>query len=151
MNRKPMSKYLLIFLLSLSTLWVLLDLGVRLYVAGPLKTDFYSSIPRTYLPDRQAKHGVQVATGSGWVHMGWIVDPENETYMIEKRSGEVWREIGTAEFGSYLNLDGGSGEFRVVARPKTIDQSRVLASVPATPEESASQELVPDIAKRLLS
>lgn len=68
--------------------------------------------------------------------------------MIEKRSGEVWQEIGTAEFGSYLILDGGGGEYRVVARTKTNDQSRILGSVPVTPEESASHVLVPAITKR---
>ncbi len=88
-------------LLALLALWLLLEAIVRIYVEAPLASDFYGSIPRTEVAVFQARYGVQTVSGPGWVHLGWIANPEAETYRIERRAATGWQAIGQAQFGSF--------------------------------------------------
>lgn len=146
MKRKRMLRTIVIILLGLLGIWLILEIGMRLYVAGPLETDFYSSLPRELVPDRQSKYGVQVSRGSGWIHLGWIADPENETYRIDRFNEDAWVEMGEAQYGSFLIQDASSGTFRVVAYPKDGSQSRVIGEISTSVTESSSLVLVPTIA-----
>jgi len=124
-------KPVLIAIASLLGLWLLLEIVIRWYVESPLRKDFYGSIPRDAVNARQAKIGVQAVSGLDWIHLGWIADPERESYRIEKESGETWVEVGRAEFGSFLWREG--GRFRVLALPKSGGQARVLGETSAVP------------------
>lgn len=98
---------------------VLLELALRWYVESPLRTDFYSSINEEDVLDRQAYWGIKVASGPNWAHLGWIADPEWETYRIEWMDGSGrWTEVGRAEYGSFLIGPGGTGRYRVIALVK---------------------------------
>lgn len=138
-------KAILIALASLLGLWLLLEIVVRWYVESPLKTDFYSSIPRELVRERQAQVGVQVASGPDWIHLGWIADPERETYRVDRQENGAWVEIGEVEFGSFLWREEG-GAFRVRALPKDGSQPRVLGEASATPEEGTPPVYIPVIA-----
>ncbi|MBC7243672.1 MAG: hypothetical protein H5T60_14655, partial [Anaerolineae bacterium] len=94
--------------------WALLEIIMRLYVDLPLKADFYGSISREDVRERQAAAGVKTAAGPGWIHLGWIADPERESYRIERLSAGQWTEIGQSQFGSFL-WRGEGGTFRVFA------------------------------------
>jgi hypothetical protein len=88
---------------------------------------------------------VQVASGSGWIHLGWVADPEAKTYRIEKLMEDAWSEIGTAEYGSFLIHDQG-GQFRVWRMPKNGDQPEVLGEAQAKPSDIQSPVFIPHIA-----
>ena len=109
-------------------IWLLLEIGLRLYVELPLKTDFYGSIARDQVRDEQFKHGVRTAVGNGWIHLGWIADPDNESYTVEKRSGSAWIKTGESAFGSYLTHDL-TGNFRVIVKSKKDGIARILGEV----------------------
>ena len=50
--------------------WLVLEIGLRVYVEMPLKTDFYSSITRELVRQRQVEIGVRPhrdRAGSTWV------------------------------------------------------------------------------------
>ena len=70
------------WLIILSGIFLFLEIGVRVYVELPLKTDFYGSISREKVGELQEKNGLKTAQGLGWAHLGWIADPENETEPI---------------------------------------------------------------------
>ena len=110
MNR--LIKTMLTILGILLSLWLVLEIGIRWYVESPLKTDFYSSPSREGLLPQQKQTGVQTVSGSGWIHLGWVADPDVEFYRVEKLVNDAWTGIGTAEYGSFLVRDGG-GRFRV--------------------------------------
>ncbi|MBC7293637.1 MAG: hypothetical protein H5T84_05995, partial [Thermoleophilia bacterium] len=108
--------------------WALLEIIMRLYVDLPLKTDFYGSISRDEVRERQAAAGVKVAAGPGWIHLGWIADPERESYRIEWLAAGQWTTIGHSRFGSFL-WRGEGGAFRVFAVPKGSGQPRLIGEV----------------------
>jgi arabinan endo-1,5-alpha-L-arabinosidase len=139
-----MTKTILIILAVLLGLWLVLEIGVRWYVESPLTTDFYASTSRESILPRQKQVGVQVVSGSGWVHLGWVADPDAETYRIEKLADDVWSEIGTAEYGSFLIHDVG-GQFRVWRMPKNGNQPEVLGETQAKSSESPSPVFIPRI------
>ena len=89
-------KTMLTILAILLGLWLLLEIGMRWYVESPLTTDFYSSAPRQGLLPRQSETGVKTVSGPGWIHLGWIADPDAETYRIEKLVDGAWSEIARA-------------------------------------------------------
>ncbi|MBM3152868.1 MAG: hypothetical protein FJZ96_11835 [Chloroflexi bacterium] len=130
---------------SLLGLWLLLEIIMRIYLEAPLETGFYSSVPRAGLPQRQAEVGVRVASGSGWIHLGWIADPENETYRIEFNGDGTWQELGQVEFGSFLHHSAG-GTYRVWRVPKDGGSPEVLGEALALGGESPSVLLMPRIA-----
>ena len=64
--------------LALAAVWLSLELGFRLFLELPLRTDFYSSLDRDSVRTRQEAVGLRVASGPGWVHLGWVADPDRE-------------------------------------------------------------------------
>ncbi|HET9908211.1 MAG TPA: hypothetical protein VFQ23_16285 [Anaerolineales bacterium] len=143
MNR--LIKTMLTIVVVILGLWLVLEFGLRWYVESPLTTDFYSSAAREGLLPRQNEAGVRTVSGSNWIHLGWVADPDNETYRIEKFMDGAWNEIGTAEFGSFLISDGG-GQFRVWRVPKNGSQPEILGEVTADFTGSQSPIFVPRIA-----
>lgn len=125
-------------------LCLILEIGERIYVEAPLKTDFYGSIPRDKVRERQEEIGVRVAKGPDWVHLGWIADPEREYYRIERLSGGTWEPIGKAKYGSFLLREGGT--FRVLAIPKNGADPRIIGEVSAEPDKDPAPIFVPRIA-----
>jgi hypothetical protein len=103
--------------LALLALWLVAEVAVRAVLELPLRVDFYGSVSRDDVRDLQAAHGVRLAAGPGWLHLGWIADPERESYRIERRTGDAWRSVGRATYGSFLSRDAG-GSFRVWALPR---------------------------------
>ncbi len=117
---------------------------MRLYLCWPLPRSFYGGIAREHVRKRQAEVGLRVASGPGWVHLGWIADPDRERYRIERRSDRgvdsdianaagtserVWDRIGTARFGSFLLREPGvKGSFRVWAEPHGGAVPRVVGA-----------------------
>lgn len=136
--------HILIAFAVLLGLCLLLEIGERIYVEAPLKTDFYGSIPRDKVRERQEEIGVQVAKSPGWAHLGWIADPERETYRIERLSGGVWEFVGKAEYGSFLLREGGT--FRVLAVPKDGTSLHTIGEVSVEVAGDSAPIFVPRIA-----
>lgn len=130
-------------LLIVLAAWALLELAVRFYVAAPLAVDFYGSIPRHAVRERQQRHGVRVASGLGWAHLGWIADPDAEGYRIERLGDGAWRTAATVRFGSVLLHEGGT--YRVVAVPLDGSAARVLGEVVVTITAGEAPLFVPRI------
>jgi len=125
---KSWMRGILIVVAVLLVLWLILEIGLRIYVEMPLATDFYGSAKREEVIALQQQAGLRVNQGSGWIHLGWIADPERETYRVEKQNGENWQELATVRFGSYLSRRG-SGLYRVWAVPKGAASPRLLGEV----------------------
>jgi len=50
--------------------------------------------------------GLKIARGAGWVHLGWVADPEQERYLIKTRNEEgKWAEIDRVVYGSWLSSE----------------------------------------------
>lgn len=126
-------------------LWLLGEIGLRVYLEMPLQADFYGSISRQAVMDTQARVGVQTVSGPGWIHLGWVANPERETYTIERRKQGDWATVGTAQYGSFLLREAG-GTYRVVAQPTDGTPVRPLGEVTAQAESEASPVFVPRIA-----
>ena len=129
---------------TLLTLWFVLEIMMRLYVEKSHQTDFYGSIPRDLILQRQKQNGVQIVIGPGWFHLGWIADPQVETYQVEKHMGDSWRKIGKTCFGSFLCRDSG-GHIRVWAVPKKKGSRRLLGEVTVSPGIGSPPLYVPRI------
>ena len=99
--------------------WIAVEAGIRVALAWPLRTDFYGSISRKAVRAVQEGVGVRAATGPGWVHLGWIADPENERYRVERREGEGWRTVARPSFGSCLLREGGGFRVWCVAKDRS--------------------------------
>ena len=126
MNR--WARGILIAVAALLVLWLALEIGLRLYVELPLKTDFYGSIKREDASSLQQQTGIKVSRGPGWVHLGWIADPDQETYRVERFSEGKWNALGAVIFGSYLAHQD-SGRYRVWAVPLDGAAPRMLGEV----------------------
>jgi hypothetical protein len=113
----------------------LLEVALRWLLGLGLATDFYGSIPREAVRERQAWHGVRVAAGPGWAHLGWIADPERENYRIERREGAGWRTIARVRFGSQLLRAG--GRYRVLAVARRGGAERLLGEAEVSVEGGA--------------
>lgn len=125
--------------------WLVLEIGVRAYLEGPLEVDFYGSIPREAVREKQDLHGLVVAAGPRFAHLGFIADPERETYTIERRLDDgSHREIGTTRFGSFVVRE--AGTYRVRIDPRAGDEARFLGPVEAIPLEAEAPVLAPRIA-----
>jgi beta-fructofuranosidase len=118
---------------------------VRAWIQRPLRRGFWGSVPRDAVRERQERHGVKAAAGAGWIHLGWIADPERERYAIERRRGGGWEPCGRARFGSFL-WRGEGGAFRVRALPRGGGEARILAEVRAEPEPGEPPLCAPVIA-----
>ncbi len=123
---------------------ILLEVGVRVYVESPLETDFYGSISREAVGGLQAQVGVKTVSGPGWVHLGWIANPEKETYRIEIKNTQGWKEIGQTKFGSFLHR-GLGGIYRVWSVPKDKTPPVLLGEVTVRPTFEPSPIYVPQI------
>jgi len=133
------------FLLILLGLWLVAEIGMRLVVELPLRTDFYSSIQRDQVRARQEKFGVQAAHGLGWAHLGWIADPNGERYhILQQQAGGQWQEIGQAEFGSFL-LDGAGGQYQVWAEALQGGERRLVGQAVLPESKGAAQVYRPSI------
>jgi hypothetical protein len=137
-------KTILIILMIIPVLWLLLEIIMRWYVESPLTTDFYASTLREAILPPQREISVQTVSGPGWIHLGWIADPEAETYRIEKRVDGTWSEIDRAEYGSCLLRDSG-GTFRVLRVPKNGGQPEALGEAVMDSTASPSQVFIPHI------
>ncbi len=137
-------KAILILLATLLGLCLIAEIGERIYVERPLTTDFYGSLPRGEVRARQAEVGVRTASGPGWLHLGWIADPERETYHIERLTGGTWEPVGRAEYGSFLLREGGT--FRVLALPRDGSAPRLIGEVTAEVPDGTPPVFVPRIA-----
>lgn len=110
-------------LLGLGLCWLLAELVVRAVLEWPLARDFYGSIGRDRVRELQCRFGVRGASGTGWIHLGWVADPDRERYVVEWRSPEGWREVGRSVYGSFLIRNGG-GTYRVRALARSGPGSR---------------------------
>lgn len=124
-------------------LWLLLELAVRWWLRRPLATGFYGPLARDALRELQERAGVRAASGPGWVHLGWIADPEREAYAVERRERGAWRELGRARLGSFLTDAG--GELRVRARAQRGGAERTLGEASVEPRPGAPPLLCPRI------
>ena len=131
-------------LIILVSAWILMEIAVRIYLEWPLSTDFYSSLPADQIPEYQKQIGVRATTGKGWIHLGWIADPEREIYRIERATGDRWLYVRDVVFGSFLNHDG--GKYRVWAHPKNGDEFRLIGEVTVAPESGIAPLYKPLIA-----
>ena len=109
--------------LGVALAWLALELLVRWWVERSLPRDFYGSIARDCVRSHQERTGVRVATGAGWLHLGWIADPERERYRIERRpvadgSRAAWEHVGRARTGSFLSREAEPCDYRVWALPR---------------------------------
>ncbi|UCE85334.1 MAG: hypothetical protein JSU66_13435 [Deltaproteobacteria bacterium] len=120
---------------------------VRLYLEWPLATSFYGSLPRERVRDRQREHGVQVVAGAGWVHLGWIADPERERYRVEWREAGTgpWRSLARTTYGSLLHR-GAGGDFRVLAVRREGGGLVEVGAVRAEPAPGTPPRFTPRIA-----
>ncbi len=148
-------------LLGLPAAWLLIELAMRFYLCRPLPRDFYGGISRQSVREKQDEIGLRVASGAGWVHLGWIADPERERYRIERRSeganssdsgepaamgDENWNRIGCARFGSFLlREEAAGGCFRVWADPGSSGTPRLIGEVEAAATRNTPRVLVPQI------
>lgn len=108
--------------------WLLLEIGLRIFVESPLRTDFYSSITKEEVTKQQQQIGLKVVEGKGWVHFGWIADPDNEIYSIEKLSGNGWQLVGQTHIGSYLVHNAG-GKYRVKVAHADGSESKIIGEI----------------------
>lgn len=123
----------LVALAALALAWAAIELAVRLWLARPLRRGFYGSISREEARALQERHGVRLARGPGWLHLGWIADPAREAYAIERRGAAGFEEIGRARTGSFL-WRGAGGELRVRALPRDGSPPRLIGELRAEPE-----------------
>ena len=124
--------------------WLLTFL-VTLYVESPLRTGFYSSLSSTVVRQRQAEVGLKIAQGPGWAHLGWIADPDTETYRIDQDVDGMWRVVERTRLGSYLVAPPG-GSFRVWACPKDGRSPRLLGEVSLSLRANPARVHIPRVA-----
>jgi hypothetical protein len=122
---KRLLRIALIVIGSLLGLWVLAEGIVRLYLEAPLETGFYGSLARPDIAARQSQIGVQLVEGTGWAHLGWIADPENENYRVVKLVDGEPQTVGSASYGSFL-LHDPDGVYQVWAVPFNADPPRLI-------------------------
>lgn len=121
-------RILLLIIVGTLGLWLIIELGVRLYLETPLKTGFYSSISRDRVREMQTSYGVQVVEGLGWAHLGWIAHPEQESYRIVKMNELIGEQIGKSNYGSYV-VRGEPGIYQVWVTPVNTEKPWMLAEV----------------------
>jgi len=117
-------------------LWLVLELLVRWSIQRPLLRDFYGSIGRDQVRSHQERVGVRAVAGDGWLHLGWIADPERERYRVERRPAqakgpEAWQKAGDSRTGSFLTREAGVFDYRVLAVPRGAGEPRPVGEVRA--------------------
>ncbi|MGQ9842716.1 MAG: hypothetical protein ACUVRK_04045 [Spirochaetota bacterium] len=107
-------KILIYIICTLVAIFIIGQIGIYIYVDAPLQTYFYGSIPKELVQQKQAYYKVKSVSGNGWIHLGWIANPDEEEYLIElQKNAGSFKKIGTTQFGSYL-YRGSGGTFKVV-------------------------------------
>ncbi len=128
------------FILILLIVWILLEVIVRLIAETGVKTDFYGSIRREKVQSLQAAFGLKVVQGEGWFHLGWIADPENEHYWVQKKNLEgSWATLEKLIFGSYLSYEG-PGHYRVLSFSNNTNQEKSLGEVTLSFETPSTEK-----------
>ncbi len=140
---KKALRIITIFASSLLGLWLIGEIGIRIYLEAPLTTDFYSSISRSRVEELQATTGVKVAHGKGWAHLGWIAHPEMESYRIARLEGGLARQIGQAHYGSYLIHE--SGSYQVWAVPYSGAAPRLIGEASVMVKKEMPSRYIPNI------
>lgn len=126
--------------------WLACELAMRWWIERPLARGFYGSIARDAVRARQDAVGVRAASGPGWLHLGWIADPERERYVVERHGGRGWEPCGHARYGSFL-VEGKGGLLRVRALPKDGAAPRTIGELRAAPAPGLPPPLAaPEIA-----
>ena len=131
-------KPLLLVIALAAGIWIVLEIGVRLYAEWPLATDFYGSIRRQETRDLQVRHGLKVVPNARWLHLGWIADPEQEAYEIERWQNGAWQEVGRATTGSFLVREPGRYRVRAVHHGKAPSKGRLIGEARYQPTGSPS-------------
>jgi len=112
---------------AIITLWLICEIVVRVICDLPVKTDFYSSIPRSQIPEMQKRWGVQVSFGDTWAHLGWVADPKKERYSVwRKQPDGSFIRLGKTRYGGYLVkalLPETEYTFRVASASGTFDHT----------------------------
>lgn len=140
-----MAKTIIIFVSIIVILFIVIEVGLPIYVESPLKSgDFYSSLPKDVIQQRQAEIGLQIASGTGWAHLAWIADPDQETYIIEQQKDGQWVQVTSVSYGSYLVSEVGEHHLRVSAQ-KSDGSRSVLGEATLVVEPNANQVYVPSI------
>ncbi len=130
---------------AIGLVWVAVEVALRVAVGRGLATDFYGSLSREDVRAEQERHGVRVASGCGWAHLGWIADPERERYRIERRSAAGgWETVAHARYGSLLVR--AAGRYRVWAVARGAGGSRLVGEADAQPGSKDPPLRVPRIA-----
>lgn len=101
MNKAPVRKLLIAAGIAVFVL-IILEAGVRIVVDLPVRTDFYSSIPKKTIPGLQEKFGVKVLAGGSWIHLGWIADPDTDRYAVYRADTSGETRVGRVRYGSFL-------------------------------------------------
>jgi len=120
-NLKKVAKF---FVLPVLILLLVLEVGVRIIIDLPADTDFYGSIGKQEIKQFQELHQIKFVSGSDWIHLGWIADPDNESYLVYRKQGDAWLHLEEVEFGSFLqkNLEAQTSyTFRVKSNPSGFD------------------------------
>jgi len=142
---KRLVKTILVLTGILLGAWALAEVIMRLYLEAPLQSDFYSSLPRQDVTQRQERYGVQVASGAGWAHLGWIADPERESYRIVKLAGGEPEHVGESRYGSLLLRDA-HGVYQVWATPANGISDRLVGEAEIETNSGQSPIARPHIA-----
>jgi hypothetical protein len=117
---------------------------LRIFVEWPLKTSFYGSISKEDVPSCQARYGVKVSSGYGWAHLGWVADPDMETYRVEEYCSGKWEIAGSAEYGSFLINRG--GRFRVFGIPGKCGAEHLIGEAEGEILKGSAPVFRPEIA-----
>ncbi len=134
-GRRFYARLLLSIVVGVLALFVVMETAIRMIIDLPAKTDFYSSISRMDIQPLQKKIGVKTAHGPGWIHLGWVADPEKEIYRVYRVNGGVDTLLGETRYGSYLVENAAPGKryvFRVLSDDGAFDRTVSLAASPAT-------------------
>jgi hypothetical protein len=123
--------------------FIIMEIGVRIIIDLPAKTDFYGSIKKEDIEKFQKIWRVKASAGSNWIHLGWIADPDHERYTIYIYENNNWRMVGETEFGSYLvrhltpqkryrfRISSGTGKFDHTISTSTIADTDSKIYIPA--------------------
>lgn len=136
---------LLIFSASVLGLWLSAEIVVRLYLQLPIQTGFYTSLPRESIIERRSEYGVKIARGKGWAHLGWIADPEIESYRVIKIVGGAPVQLGNTRYGSFL-IPNADGVYQIWIVPDNAEQPELLQTVEIGPKPGDPPVFIPSIA-----
>jgi hypothetical protein len=135
---------ILFWILNILGLRLICEAALRIFIERPLKTSFYGSVSKKDARLMQARHGVKVSNGYGWAHLGWVADPDRETYRIEEYQSGKWETAGKARYGSFLMKKG--GRFRVIGIPKKAGNINLIGEAEAEALKGEALLFRPEIA-----